>query len=138
MENNKKILLFHVADTKCSQIAALCRTMDITAVLVKDTQWGVTLGSLAGISGLNRLPVSSAHQPETAVIPPLTPSGSMEMMVFSGISQNELDAFLTKYREAGIPKIPLKAVLTPYNIFWNATQLYQELQKEHSHFQKQI
>ena len=34
----------------------------------------------------------------------------------------------------GISPVELKAVLTPYNIFWNSRQLYEELQKEKNRF----
>ena len=130
MENNKKILLFHVSDKKTSQIKALCNRMQIVVVPVKDTMWGQSLGSLAGIKGI------AQTSPAPSAVPLSFASPSMEMMVFSGIPSNELDSFLANYREAGIPIIPLKAIITPYNIFWNANQLYQELQKEHSQLQK--
>ena len=130
MENNKKVLLFHVSGEKASQIKELCNKMQITVVPVKDSMWGQSLGSLAGIKGI------AQSSPGSSAVPLSLAGASMEMMVFSGIPSNELDAFLANYREAGIPMIPLKAIITPYNIFWNAAQLYQELQKEHSQLQK--
>lgn len=138
MENTKKVLLFHVSEEKTKQIRALCSKMQIAVVTVKDSLWGQSLGSLAGIKGLSSPAASAApfSSPIPSAAPLSSPALSMEMMVFSGIPSGELDAFLASYHEAGIPMIPLKAILTPYNIFWNATQLYQELQKEHSQLQK--
>lgn len=55
-----------------------------------------------------------------------------EMLVFSGISSQRLDAFLAAYRNTGAESIGLKAMLTPHNIWWDARQLYQELLREHA------
>lgn len=42
---------------------------------------------------------------------------------------------LAGLRKAGVPKIELKAVITPQNAEWTFYQLYQELEKEHESFQ---
>lgn len=55
-----------------------------------------------------------------------------EMLVFSGINSQRLDAFLTAYRNTGAESIGLKAILTPHNVWWDAGQLYQELLREHT------
>ena len=57
------------------------------------------------------------------------------MMIFSNMA-DMLDQFLSEYKKAGIPPIGLKAVITPYNLFWRAADLYEELFKEHQEFKK--
>ncbi|MDO5417179.1 MAG: DUF3783 domain-containing protein, partial [Lachnospiraceae bacterium] len=42
-----------------------------------------------------------------------------------------LDFLLYSLRKAGVPKIDLKAVITPQNADWTFYQLYKELMEEH-------
>lgn len=56
---------------------------------------------------------------------------SEEMLVMKGFTQRQLDDFLMYFRKEKIPKIHLKAVVTPTNQSWNSLQLYEEIKKEH-------
>ena len=47
------------------------------------------------------------------------------------ILSDELDALLKAMREGGV-RIGLKAVLTPFNVAWNSSDLHYELAREHS------
>ena len=49
---------------------------------------------------------------------------------------DELDALLQAMRDEGLPRIPLKAVLTPVNVLWNSFDLRNELAREHSAVQR--
>lgn len=118
--NYKKILLFQVEKEKKKQIVALCRSLDITPVIVPRGQFEETLGALAGIDGFA---LSNKGYGGEAL--------PTDMLVFSGISPDVLDIFLKEYKTAGIEPTCLKAVLTQHNVFWNARQLYEELYKEH-------
>ena len=122
MKNTKKVLLFHINKDKLSQINALCKKMGLQAVTVERRQYNESLGALAGIQGF-----SSSGKGYTGTDFP------MEMMVFSGIPSDELDTLLAAYRREGIPPVPLKAILTPHNLFWTAGKLYEELMKEYLH-----
>lgn len=53
-----------------------------------------------------------------------------ELLVFSGLSETELDAFLEKYKTTGLQPIALKAITTMYNYNWTVMELIEELQKE--------
>ena len=53
-----------------------------------------------------------------------------EFMIFNGFADEELDEFLHAYRAAGIPKIQLKAVVTPFNIGWTLYELIERLKEE--------
>lgn len=121
--NDKKVLLFGIAKERKKQMIALCRKLDISPVIVARGQFGETLGALAGIDGF-----SLTGKPYTG------DNFSEEMLVFSGLSSDALDIFLEAYKETGMEPVPLKAVLTPHNIFWNARQLYAELEKEMLHY----
>lgn len=124
MKNDKKLLLFSMKEEKRKQIEDLCRKLQIQAVTVAPKQYAETLGALAGVSGIPG--TNQCYQ---------GPAFPMEMMVFSGISSEQLDEFLKQYRMAEIERVPLKAIVTPYNIFWNAEKLYGELLKEHKSLQ---
>ncbi|MDE6433788.1 MAG: DUF3783 domain-containing protein [Lachnospiraceae bacterium] len=125
MANKPIILLFHIEPGKAKQIESICRPLKINVTKVKITSYSQQLGYLAGIKGFNRL--STTYQ--GADFP-------SEMLVFSGMDSDTVDVFLAKYKEASIPPIGLKAILTEHNIFWTAEALYTELLKEHLSFQK--
>ena len=59
-----------------------------------------------------------------------------EMLVFSGMTSEQIDLFLAEYRKMGISPIACKAVITPVNIFWDAGNLAEELLKEHNQLHK--
>ena len=53
------------------------------------------------------------------------------MLVFSGLTSDDIDEFLASYKKSMLPPINLKAVITMYNINWTPEALYSELLKEH-------
>lgn len=62
---------------------------------------------------------------------------SRQAMVMYGFTQKRLDEFLKSMRRAGLPVIPLKAVVTPYNVSWTFRALYEELEREEEAFLRQ-
>lgn len=127
MTNIKKVLLFNVGMIKEGQIFNICKSLNIIPVKIKVEQYSECLGYLAGIKGIK----SNGRVYNGMAFP-------KEMMVFSGINSEELDIFLNKYNEAGIEKINLKAVITPFNVNWTGEMLYKELVKEHTEFIKNL
>lgn len=125
MSNKASVLLFHIAPEKTKQIEAVCRSLKLQVIKVKPASYCQKLGYLAGINGFDRenCTYTSAEFPT-------------EMMILSGMDSDFVDIFLAKYKEASIPPIGLKAILTPHNIFWSAEDLYKELFKEHMSFHK--
>lgn len=123
MAGKAKLLLFHMEPGKAKQIEAVCHSLKIQPVKIKPTSYNQKLGYLAGITGFNR-----ENDIYTGADFPT------EMMVFSGMDSDMIDIFLSKYKEASIPPVGLKAIITQHNIFWTAEELYHELFKEHSRF----
>ena len=108
------------------KLRAVRNSASNSGMLVKEISrinYGQKLGFLAGIQGF--------HKEKTNYIGPDFPLG---MMVFSGTDSTQMDAFLADYKQTGAASIPLKAIITPHNIFWTAEALYKELWKEHLHF----
>lgn len=56
---------------------------------------------------------------------------SRDVLVMKNFTSSRIDVLLAGLRKAGVPKIKLKAVVTPQNADWSFYALYQELVKEH-------
>ena len=126
MINQQKILLFNVSESKRDKITQMCKTLGIITRTVDKSQYNQKLGVLAGISGFKeeKSIYTKAEFP-------------MEMLVFSGMSPQQVDLFLKEYKNQGIEQIGCKAIITPDNVFWTADKLFRELLKEHT-FMNQI
>ena len=53
-----------------------------------------------------------------------------ELVIFQGFEDEELQGFLRVYRERGLEKIPLKAIVTPFNLTWTLSGLAEHLNSE--------
>ena len=110
-----KILLFNVNIMKAGSIINLCRGLSHEVISVSKTDYGKPLGVLAKMPGMKDDSTYTGKE------------FTNEMMVLSGLSSEELDVFLERYKKAGIGEIKRKAVLTASNFLWSATKLYAEL-----------
>ena len=107
-------------------IARICRDLGIRVRTVNPWEYTQPIGALAGI------PIAKAAKPDAM------PGHRFndEMLVMCHMMSNELDAFLNSMRAANVPRIALKAVLTPVNVAWNSLDLHRELAREHSEMQR--
>lgn len=98
-----KILLFGVSTQKdrAVRVAAEKIGVDVTAVNRRD--YGQKIGTLAEISGFHKN--GKIYN---------GPDFAMEMLVFSGMDSQQVDAFLAEYKATGLPPVALKAIVTPY------------------------
>lgn len=117
---SQTILTFQLQKEKENAIAEICKRLGIRLKAIPARDYAQKLGYLAGIKGF----------PQEKVIFSGTPFPA-EMLVFSGMNSDQVDMFLKQYKETGLPVIGLKAIVTPYNIFWTAEMLFSELMKEH-------
>lgn len=133
-----KNVLLYVKDAKTKkQVLGLCREMGLSVKWLQKGDLCTMVGELAQIEASLR---KGREWPAGEIIGENALSGKMpgeaqgsgmpDVMVFSGLSGEKLDAFLEGYREAGIAPIGLKAVVTPYNIGWSLSRLIHELTKE--------
>jgi hypothetical protein len=53
-----------------------------------------------------------------------------DVIIFSGLTDEELDDFLDAYRKEGIPETRLKAMITPFNLMVRLSQLLDEWRLE--------
>lgn len=112
------ILAFQLNKEKDAAIQRICGQLGITKKNVPQRDYAQTLGCLAGVQGFPRKRAACA-----APFP-------AEMLVFSGMSSGQVDAFLDAYRQTALNPIRRKAILTASNVFWTAEVLFAELTKE--------
>lgn len=114
------ILLFRINRDKYAVIQNVCRTLGIRIIDVARKDYSQKLGTLAQIQGFTR----EAKKYDGPEFP-------AEMLIFSEMNSDQVDAFLAEYKKAGVEPIALKAVITGNNIFWTAERTQKELLREH-------
>lgn len=124
MSQTKVVLVYQLTKEKEKAVQEICRKQNIRMKTVGKELYNQPLGFLAGIAGIKKQPVSFTGEALEG-----------EMLVFCGLTEEVLDSFLSAYKETGVEKVALKAIVTPHNIFWNSVQLYQELLKEQRQWQ---
>jgi 4-hydroxyphenylpyruvate dioxygenase-like putative hemolysin len=114
------ILLFRINRDKYAVIQNVCRTLGIRIIDVARKDYSQKLGTLAQIQGFSK----EAKKYDGPELP-------AEMLVFSEMNSDQVDAFLAEYKKTGVEPIALKAVVTDQNIFWTADRMQKELLREH-------
>ena len=116
------VVLYFIADSKKDkQVAKLCRRLGIRMKGLKPEDGDREIGALAGIT---RSASARNHgtMPAGYALP--------ELLIFSGLPGEGLDAFLAEYKKAGIEPVGLKAIVTPHNLTWTVYELTAELVRE--------
>ena len=121
------LLTYNLKPGTAAGLERICRDLGIRVRRVAPDEYALPIGALAGI------PVARPSNAAAATAPPFDD----EMLVMCHMMTNELDAFLRAMREAGMPRIDLKAVLTPTNSEWTSTELHDAIRKEHEYMTNQ-
>ena len=93
--------------------------------LISEEMTGQKVGYIAGLDGY-----TEESSPEQYDIP------QEPVMIMQDFSSSQIDQLLAFFRNAGIPRIALKAMLTDHNKDWYFYELYKELKREHEYFEK--
>ena len=117
------ILTFGLGKEKRRAVRSIAQKNRIQIKEISRKDYNQKLGALAGIQGFAKEKVIYNG-----------PDFPLEMIVFSGIDSAQIDTFLADYKQTGAQPVPLKAIITPHNIFWTVEALFKELWKEHLHF----
>lgn len=121
-----KLILANISDSsKSLAVVKLCRRLDIDFKRIEQQDVNKSVASLINLKNnvfSEGLPENEIKAPIFYVLP--------EIIIFYGFSGNELDEVLNEYKKDKIEPIPLKAVVTPYNIYWSLYTLVEELKKE--------
>ena len=113
-------LLYNISSEKSRKIKFIFIQLKIHIKTIEKKDYNKPIGVLAGISDI------------PTVDTPYEGEGFLEeMLVFKGFTEKQLDEVLLRFRSNKIPKVNLKAVLTPSNQTWDSITLYKELKKEH-------
>ena len=133
VETKSEQIFMYIPDAdKRRQIEALCRVLKTETGDLSYEDRNTPLKDLLGLKDTAFTGMEEAirgSRKETGKCAP--PFWKMpELLLFSGLPDAKLNAFLKAYREAGIPPVPLKAVVTPYNLFWPPYELACELDRE--------
>ena len=142
----ESILIYGMEGTEQGQkLKKTAVRMGIRCRVIEADQIGQPLGALLHIPGYELVAQSFGQSMEmnheTAAVNPMTGKTDADKtadpaqltepaMIMQGFTQNRLDEFLKELRRNEVPRIDLKAVVTPYNIGWRFSDLYQELQAE--------
>lgn len=114
--NRPMVLLYNLSSEKGGRVCRMCLAFGMAFRLVKREEYGLTLGELA--------------EGKHAETPWTGEDFSEELLVLVNCPGPLLDRFLQGFRRHKIPPVSLKAVLTPTNAAWNASQLRAELVRE--------
>jgi len=111
------LLLYNIPQKKKALLSVPAMCLGLKSVSVPAEAFSLPLGVILGGDAPAGLPAPSEEPFEG------------EMMVMCGLSDGELDRFLSELRRVRV-NIPLKAILTDTNRAWSAPQLFAELSAE--------
>ncbi len=124
-KKDEQVLLYQFHDEAILQpLREVLKKLRIRTVELRDEDYREKIGFLLGMKGF--LP-SKQQDDEPFSFP-------HEVMIFSNIQGKRLDEVLEAMSAAGIPKIPYKAVVTPFNTLWPLQRLCRTMEKEHGAF----
>lgn len=113
---NKKLLIYRMDQIPQNQsIKMICRLLNIELVEIDDFMIHLKLKDILSKKTRKRK----------------NDSLKMPMIVFSGMSQNDIDLLLQSFKNAAIPFIPLKATITATNLHWSFSQLFDHIFAEY-------
>ena len=115
------VLLYHFTDEeKENKIKAVLKRMKIKTKNISGEMMSQKVGYLVGMPSFK----------ETISEEPVEPF-DQEVMVMQGINNKRTNEILLNFKAEDIEKIALKAIVTPYNIFWTFSRLCKTIQKDH-------
>ena len=113
------VLTFNLPPDVHARIRGLAAAIGVRVKAVPPESFSMPLGAMLGI------PAGPANAPAEAE------GFSDPMLLMCNLDEARFNRFLQLLRGPGLPRIPLKAVLTPHHAGWNALQLHAELAREH-------
>ena len=113
---------------KLSAIEKLCESLKITVKEIRNSDLYRTVLDIVASVPIMFSNKTNINGGTVSKVPPLFLIP--EVILFNGFNDESLQGFLAAYRKAGIEKVALKAVVTPYNITWTLYDLIEHLQEE--------
>ena len=119
------VLLYNFSDERLGKIRRTLLPLKIRIKTVGVDEYSQPLGFLAGIAGIE--PLTETY---------IGDGFKDELMLICGLNQVKLQALLNALYKNGVGRIDLKAMLTPTNISWNSTRLYEAVKADHEEMTK--
>ena len=116
------VLMYNCSGEQWAKLRQIFLMLRVRIRPVEADQYGLTLEDLLGRSEEKATVEEEFSDP---------------MLVFCNLPHEKLDHLLTAMGRAGLPRIALKAMLTPTNRTWTSQQLWTELRREHEAMQAQ-
>lgn len=117
------VLCYNLEGERAQTVRALAEAAGIQPFLVPREAYAQTIGALCGLWEATDTAYEGEGFPE-------------EMMLMAFLEKGMLNRFLDGFREAGIPSVPLKAMLTENNSQWDSLRLHAELSEEYAFFRE--
>ena len=115
------VLLYNFSGTEAGQkLKSILLKMRVRIRLVEPESYLEPVGFLAGIKGIDSSGLTYSETPFPE-----------QMLIMRGFTGSRIDELLRELKKHRLPPIPLKAVVTENNQYWNSLQLREELIKEH-------
>lgn len=122
MKRQEQVLFYQFRDEE--KLALACKALHklgISTKILSPEAWREKVGYLLGAKGFQP---AKAKVEDNFVFP-------HEVMVLQNIRNKRLDEVLLALKNAGVPHIRFKAVVTPFNTLWTLRRLCETMQKEH-------
>lgn len=116
---NEVLMYYHLEEQVLKPIEIIMKQLDVKIVEIKDEDIHHTMGYLLQIPGF----VASEEKGKDI------PTDSF--LFFAGMSGEQIDIILDIFKNANIPYIPYKAVLTNDNIQYPFYTLYENVKQEY-------
>lgn len=123
MAKEELVLLYQLdaSSEKGLKIREVLSRLNIRAKTINHAMLSQTIGHLADLPG--HAPHTSEYDGEP--VPD-------EVLLMKDLSDTRIDRLLKDFRENGVSRIDLKAVVTPHNQKWTLLDLITELRQEHA------
>jgi len=119
----EKVLCFRFDAETFEAVRIVMRKLGVECRALPEESWREKVGFLLGMRGFKPAPQEDA--PEFDFPEPV--------MVLDHIKGKRLDQVLAAMKEAEIPPIRYKAVVTPFNTLWTLRRLCETMKKEHAY-----
>ncbi|OUP77188.1 DUF3783 domain-containing protein [Erysipelatoclostridium sp. An173] len=117
------VLLYNIDKTEAGKaIISILEKLNVEVIIVKTSDLMSPIGYILGIEDYQRGTEALTSIPHD------------DMMVLAGFEDGQVDILLQIFKEANIPFIPLKAIVTKTNIDWTFKQLLENVKKEYLEF----
>lgn len=141
---HESVLYYHTneagSEKRVRQLKSVMVRMGVRIKNIEPGQILESVGYLAGMPGYRSAEESagSGREPEAAQKADMPtaeqerPVIDQDILVLRNFTSGRMDFLFYNLKKAGVPKIDLKAVITPQNAGWTFYHLYQELKEEHA------